>query len=141
MTAVSSTDGSDFPNVSAVLDLLPVVLLRQVVYVHWDAESLDLLKKSTEVIKRCRGDRFESVDVTQADTVVGWKERTLIAKDGELPISIRRGTAIAAGIFGSWPYYLLTVDAIPVVLAHITKNDARMNTSVTSCMDLDRTCV
>jgi hypothetical protein len=141
ITGVSSTDVTDFPNASAVLDLVPLFVFRPVVHVHWDAESLDLLKESTEVIKRCRGDPFEYVNVTQTGTVVGWKERTFITRDGELPRSIRRGTAIAAGIFASWLYYMFSVDAIPIVWAHVIKNDARINTSVTSCIGLDWTCV
>jgi hypothetical protein len=140
INGVSSTDASDFPNVSAVLDLVGVVVVRTEVRVHWDGDSIDLLKESAEVIKRCRGDQLELVNVTQTDTVVGWKERALITKDGELPRSVNRGSGIAAGVFASGLYHVFKVDAIPVMRATIIKDNGQIDMSVTSCMDLDWIC-
>jgi hypothetical protein len=71
-TAVSSTDPSDFPNVSAVLDLVSVVVLRPISHAHWNTESIDLLQESTEVIKRCQGDPLESVNVSFTDSNPFW---------------------------------------------------------------------
>jgi hypothetical protein len=140
MTGVSSTDNSVFPNVSAVLDFLPVVFLHTVVTVHWDAKSVNLLKESEDVIKECRRDPVESVNVTQTQTVVKWKERALIAKEGELPLAIRHSIAIASGIFGSYLYYFFNVDAIPRVTANVVKNNALIDTPGVSCGDVDWRC-
>jgi hypothetical protein len=140
ITGVSSTDASVFPNVSAVLDLLPVVALHSEVAVHWNTESANLLKESVEEIKRCRSNPFESVNVTQTDTVIGWKERALITKDGETPMAMSRGSAIAGGIFGLGLYSVFSIEAIRLVRANIVKNDARIDTPMTACGDLDWRC-
>jgi hypothetical protein len=140
IAGVSSTDASVFPNVSSLLDIHPVATLRTVAKIHWDAESVNLLNESAEVIKLCRLDPFESVNVTQTDTVVGRMERVLITKDGELPMEIRRGSAIAAGIFGFETYYFFNVEAIPLLRATIVKKNARIHTPGTSCKDLDWRC-
>jgi hypothetical protein len=141
ITGASSTDASEFPNVSAVLDLLPVVVLHLEVKVRWDAESVNLLKESVEVIKRCERYPSESVKVTQTDTVPGWKERVLITKDGELPGSINRGSEIATVVFGGWFYYVCNVDALRWIQGNLIKNDARIDTPATSCTDLEWRCV
>jgi hypothetical protein len=140
ITGVSSTDASVFPNVSAVLDLVPVVSLHSELGVHWNPESANLLKESVEEIKRCRWNPFEPVNVTQTDMGIGWKERVLITKDGELPIGMRRGSAIAAVIFGSGLYYIFQADSTPRVMANVIKNDARIDGPTTLCGNLEWTC-
>jgi hypothetical protein len=73
--------------------------------------------------------------------VIGWRERALITKDGELPMGMRRGSGIAAVIFGSGLYCIFQAYAIPLVRANVIKNDVRIDTVITACGDLDWICV
>jgi hypothetical protein len=140
MTGFSSTDESVFPNVSAVLDFLPMVFLRMTGKIRWDAESRNLLEESADFIKRCAWDLLESVNVTKTHMVVGLKERALITKDGTIPWGIRPGGAVATFCLAFELYYLLNVEAIPFIKANIVKNNARIATPVPSCRDVDWKC-
>jgi hypothetical protein len=139
ITAVSSTDASVFPNLTFAVDELGAVVLEAEVMVEWDAESMEGLREAEQRFDECLPLAVGSVTVRRSSGMAGMKEAAIVTRDGKVPLEIRRGFAITAGVFWSGLYHAFRVDAIPLVKVSVIKNSARIDQGLT-CVDIGWTC-
>jgi hypothetical protein len=136
LTAQSSVDASEFPDLATELENTEAVLFRPKISIEWDADANDKIGRAKDQINDCLWRLVMHVAIDTRSTTVGWIGGAFVSKTGKMPKQIARGRAIAAGILWSGIYHAFEVGTIPELTGSVIKKEASLPDVKLNCWDV-----
>jgi hypothetical protein len=124
VSAMNAIDASVIPNITQSIEANGIVLVKQELTVNWACGQNEIIDAWKNKIAECLMADYTSKNIHATNMIDGYVEVIFVSRDGELPGYLERGIAVAAGIFAAGILHCYTVNAFPLAIVKVVKNEA-----------------